>query len=125
MSFWLTTAQIRNGTKWVTRRLGWWDLEPDELVMACVKCQGLRKGEKIQKIRPIQIVSTRPEPLGAVTEEDVVLEGFPGMSRAAFVAMFLEHMPDAAFEPVNRIEFRYPEEHEEPHECGTTNGEGD
>ena len=63
MSFSATTEQIRNGTKTVTRRLGWTFLKPGDVVMACVKCQGLKKGEKVEKIRPIRIVSVRKEPL--------------------------------------------------------------
>jgi len=47
MSFFLTTDQIRNKTKTVTRRDGWLFLKPGDIVQACVKCQGLKKGEKI------------------------------------------------------------------------------
>ena len=61
MSFMLTTAQIRAGTKTVTRRLGWKFLKPGDRLMACVKCQGLGKGGKIEKIREIEVVSVRQE----------------------------------------------------------------
>lgn len=107
MSFMLTTAQIRRGTKTVTRRLGWWFLKPGDRVMACEKCQGLKKGEKLQRIRPIEVVNARPERLYEVTDEDVKLEGFPGMSAGAFEAMFIEEMRCRPDTKVNRIEFKY------------------
>ena len=41
MSFMLTTEQVRNKTKTVTRRLGWWFLKPGEIVNAVEKGMGL------------------------------------------------------------------------------------
>lgn len=52
MSFMLTTAQIRDRSKTVTRRLGWWNLRVGDVVMACEKCQGLGKGGKIITLTP-------------------------------------------------------------------------
>jgi len=109
MSFALTTEKIRNGTKTVTRRLGWWNLKPGEVVNACVKCMGLRKGEKVEVIRRILVISTRPERLSAITKEEVIKEGFPEMSPQDFIAFFL-NTHKAAYGPlvqVNRIEFEY------------------
>ena len=45
MSYAMTTQQIIDETKDVTRRLGWADLRPGDRVQACEKCQGLKKGE--------------------------------------------------------------------------------
>ena len=42
----LTKEQILARTKTVTRRLGWWFLKPGDVVWACEKCMGLKKGEK-------------------------------------------------------------------------------
>jgi len=109
MSFALTTEQVRAGTKTVTRRFGWGFLKPGDVVNACVKCMGLRKGESIEKIRPIRIVSTRWEPLDAITAEDCVREGFPEMTPGEFVAMLTGHYGCAPDKPVNRIEFEYVE----------------
>ena len=46
MSFMLTTEQMRNRSKSVTRRLGWNTLKPGDRIIAAVKCQGLGKGGK-------------------------------------------------------------------------------
>ena len=116
MSFALTTDQVLRRQKWVTRRFGWAFLVPGDLVQPVVKAMGLRKSESVEKIGgPICIVETRWEPLNAITPEDVVLEGFPGMSPAEFVEMLVKHyrLRNSA-KPVNRIEFGYTEERTEP-----------
>jgi len=110
MSFMLTTEQVRAGTKTVTRRAGWWFLNPGEIVNACVKCQGLRKGEKIEKIRQIRIVSTRSEPLFDIDDypDNCAREGFPEMSTSEFVLMFMaSHKGCQEDTVINRIEFEY------------------
>jgi len=109
MSFFLTTEQVRAGTKTVTRRLGWGFLRPGDLLMACVKCQGLKKGEAIERIRPIRVVSTRWEPVAAITKEDVAREGFPDMTPAGFVEVFCREMGVGPDTLVNRIEFEHVE----------------
>lgn len=63
MSFMLTTPQMYSGTKKVTRRIGWWNLKPGDVVMAVEKGMGLKKGEKVVQIYQIMIVETRPETL--------------------------------------------------------------
>lgn len=92
MSFAFTTEQIRNQTKTVTRRLGWKFLEEGDLVQPVVKGMGLKRGEKIQKIGPpIRIRTVTWEPLSMVTDNECVLEGFPGMDRLTFIHMFSRH----------------------------------
>lgn len=113
MSFALTTEQIRNRTKTVTRRLGWWNLRPGDRVQAVVKCQGLKKGEKIQKLAVIEIVSVRAERLWDITDDECEREGFPETEDSEFVGMFCEEMNTVPNVTVNRIEFKYVEE---PHE---------
>lgn len=107
MSFTLTQQQIREGTKTVTRRLGWWFLKPGDRIMACEKCQGLGKGGKIVKIREIEVVSVRTMSLDLVHKEDVIKEGFPAMSSKEFREMFCLHMKCGVSDFVNRIEFKY------------------
>lgn len=107
MSFMLTTQQILDETKFVTRRLGWWFLKPFDVVMACEKCQGLKKGEKINKLKKITIMKTGPEKLCDITRRDVWLEGFPEMSTQEFIVMFCKEMKCNALTIVNRIEFIY------------------
>lgn len=108
MSFSLTTQQMRDHTKTVTRRNGWGHLKPGDLVQACVKCRGLKKGEGIEKIGDIRIVSTSWVPLRQIDAVDVVREGFPEMSPEAFIAMFMKsHRGIGRADAVNRIEFEH------------------
>jgi hypothetical protein len=108
MSFMLTTPQARARTKTVTRRLGWADLKPGTLIQQVEKGQGLGKGGKVRKIHVIEIVSVRSEPLNAITQADVIAEGFPDMTPGEFVAMFCDHnRPCRPDWRVTRIEFRY------------------
>ena len=71
MSFSLTTGQIRNRTKTVTRRNGWWFLKSGDIVNVVEKAMGSKKGEKIKRICQIRIISTWAEPLSAITGDDV------------------------------------------------------
>jgi len=103
----LTTEQIRNKTKTVTRRLGWKNLQPGTILNACEKCMGLKKGEKIKKLCQIRVVSVRQEPLNHINYSDVVEEGFPQESPDGFINMFMEHMKCKRNQKVTRIEFEY------------------
>ena len=105
MSFMLTKKQVYNQTKTVTRRLGWGFLKPGDIVMACEKCQGLKKGETIKRIYPIRVVNTVWTPLHNITKEDCAREGFPNMTPKEFVDMFCREMKCYPATPVNRIEF--------------------
>lgn len=107
MSFSMTTAQIIDRTKTVTRRFGWWNLKPGDKIQAVRKCQGLRKGEKIEPLAIIEIVSVRTEPLNAITKDDCVKEGFPEFAPSDFVEMLCNHYSIKPDKQVNRIEFRY------------------
>jgi len=107
MSFSLTTAQIRNRAKTVTRRNGWWFLKPGEIVNAVEKAMGLKKGEKIKLICQIRIVSAWAEPLNAITGDDVEKEGFPDWTPQDFIEMYSKHNHCLDIDPVNRIEFEY------------------
>jgi hypothetical protein len=107
MSFALTTDQIRNRTIDVTRRRGWWFLQPGDELVACEKVMGLKAGQKINRLGHLRVVSTWPEPLNAITPAEVAREGFPDLSPEQFVAMFCEHMRCPPEEEVNRIEFEY------------------
>ena len=118
MSFALTTEEIKNRTKTVTRRIGWGFLNPGDIVNACVKCMGLKPGEKVQRLAQIRIVRTRIEPLSRMIQQpeygasEAAKEGFPGWTGEQFVEMFMDHMPTkfGAGTLVNRIEFEYVKE---------------
>ena len=109
MSFQMTTDQYRNRTKTVTRRLGWWNLKPGEICNGVEKAQGLKKGEKMVVMGQHRIVSSQPEMLCTIDQNEVIREGFPGMTPKEFVAFFLEghKCKNGALEMVNRIEFEY------------------
>lgn len=91
MSFAMTTQQVRDGTKGVTRRYGWDDIKVGELLQAVEKSQGLKKGEHVKKLAVIRVTTERWEPLTQMVEfpeyskEEVILEGFPDMPPEEFV----------------------------------------
>lgn len=110
MSFSLTTDQVRHRAKTVTRRIGWKFLKPGMVLNACVKCMGLRKGEKVETICQIRIVDVRIEPLNAILKEGQAgadREGYPLISPSRFVEVFCEHMGVKDSDEVTRIEFEY------------------
>ncbi len=107
MSFALTTERVRRRQKDVTRRIGWWFLKPGDIVNAVEKSMGLRKGERVRHICRIRILSARREPLSAITDDDVVREGFKDWDRRMFMSAFCKHNHCSIHDPVNRIEFEY------------------
>lgn len=109
MSFMLTTRQMKNRTKTVTRRLGWKFLKVGELVQACVKCQGLSKGERVEKLGVIRIVDVRQQRLAQIDKLDCEREGFPGMHPWHFAEMFCREMFCKPTTIVTRIEFEHVE----------------
>lgn len=119
MSFALTTAQVMEGTKTVTRRLGWLHLKVGDQLRPVRKCMGLRPGEKLDVLRdPITVVSICREPLRAMLDdleygfEECALEGFGQHPDyrwpRAFVSMFCAtHRGCTPDTIVTRIEFNY------------------
>ena len=63
ISFFLTTEQIRKREKTVTHRLGWRFLKPGDRLQACVKCMGLKRGKRSEKLGRIRVLDVRVEPL--------------------------------------------------------------
>jgi hypothetical protein len=107
MSFMLTTQQFRARTKHVTRRLNWPDLKTGDVVMGIVKGMGLKPGEKIEELGPIEILDEWWEQLDAITQSECVKEGFPAMTPDDFVEMFSNHMKCHSKRNVHRIGYRY------------------
>lgn len=115
MSFALTTQQVQDMAKDVTRRLGWLYLKPGNAFQPVKKCMGLRPGEKIERIGgAVVTVSTTREPLRRLIDEleygreECRREGFPHLSPAEFVAMFCaSHRGCTPESIVTRIEFSY------------------
>lgn len=115
MSFALTTKQMRERTKFVTRRMGWRFLKPGDKVQAVVKSQGLKKGEKVEAICVIEIVSVKREQLRALTDGDmsygfaqIFLEGLAlDYTPHSFVRMFCRVNKCEPSDRITRIEFKY------------------
>jgi len=119
MSFALTTEQILDGSKTVTRRLGWLNLKPGQQVRPVRKCMGLKPGEKLDVLRdPLTVVSVRREPLRAMLDDldyglhECGLEGFGSHPDyqwpSSFVAMFCATHKGCTPETiVTRIECTY------------------
>ncbi len=110
MSFSMTTEQVRQRTKTVTRRFAWWSLEPGTILNAVEKAMGLKRGEKVNRLARIRIISVRREPLNAITQADVVAEGFPGWTPDKFVQMLVDKNGCDKATECNRIEFEYLDE---------------
>jgi hypothetical protein len=106
MSFALTTNQIKNRTKTVTRRLGWSFLKPGDRLMAVEKAQGIKKGE-LKRLHPIEVTAVYRQPLCDITKESVVKEGFPKMTPDEFIKFFCECMGVKDATPVTVIEFKH------------------
>lgn len=108
MSFALTTEQVRNRTKTVTRRVGWLSAKAGDVVQPVVKGQGLKKGETVDKVGgPIRFVNVSRVVLGDISPQDVYREGFPQMTPREFVKMFKQHNGGLRDQVVTRIEFEY------------------
>lgn len=109
ISFFLTTRQFRAREKTVTRRLGWRDLQPGTVLMGVYKGQGLRKGEKVEKLGPIRVVDICRERLDNIVNRpsDCAKEGFPELTPWQFVEMFCREMGCTPRTIITRIEFEY------------------
>lgn len=113
MSFALTTRQIIDRTKTVTRRRGWKNLKPGTLIRAVRKGMGLKPGEQIEPLAILRVVNVCREPLNMMMlaeqygQRDCVKEGFPELNEYQFVRMFCDHMGGDDDQIVTRIEFRY------------------
>lgn len=109
MSFSMTTEQVRNRTKTVTRRKGWDFLKPGDVVNAVVKSMGLKKGEKVERICQIRVLSIRSERLMHMDPMDCVREGFPEWSVYEFAEFITgeTNWHESKRMKYNRIEFQY------------------
>jgi hypothetical protein len=121
ISFMLTTSQVRDRTKTVTRRNGWRFLKVGDVLCAVEKSQGLSKGGKVKRICMIRVVDVRQEPLRRMTDDldygfaECLREGFPpphpNSEPSEFVSFFCNsHRGVTPEKPVTRIEFEYLDE---------------
>lgn len=116
MSFMLTTEQIKNRTKTVTRRLGWRFLKPGDLIQAIEKGQGLKKGETVKRLAVLCVEKVSVEWMSDFREREdshaeTRREGFPYMTPEEFYVFFRKSHPNPSSDDllVTRIEFSYVE----------------
>ncbi|MDD5349263.1 MAG: hypothetical protein PHQ12_03535 [Chthoniobacteraceae bacterium] len=113
ISFSITTRQIRERIKFVTRREKWENLKPGTLLQACEKCMGLSRGSHVVKLAVIRVVDVRREPLRRMTDEvaygmaEAKLEGFPSLTGLGFTLMLRQALGKKTPETVTRIQFEY------------------
>jgi hypothetical protein len=113
MSFMLTTEQVTQRKKFVTRRNGWKNIKVGQQIRAVKKCQGLKKGEKIEPLAIIRVISKRREPLNNLIyapdygEREIAKEGFLNMQPREFVQMYCQHNKCKTSDIITRIEFEY------------------
>lgn len=117
ISFSMTKDAFINRTKDVTRRDGWINLVANVVLNGCEKCQGLKRGEKVNKLALIKTVNVRREPLCRMTDDpeygkaEVIREGFPELTPEQFVAKFCKgHAGVTPDTIITRIEYVYMDE---------------
>ena len=129
MSFALTTEQIRDRTKTVTRRLGWEFLKRGDLLWAVEKCMGFRPGETVKRLALLRVLGVNRERLSAMSDGpdygavEAKREGFPELTGQEFVAMFCRNMRCEPTTMVTRIEFEFCEERERMASSVTESGD--
>lgn len=96
MSMSMTTDAVYAGTKFVTRRHPdtWQNLQAGHDLTFVEKAMGLPKGAKQIVIRDGYCTDVRVEPLGMVTDTEVLLEGLAQPAQAAVEAGLHASMAD-------------------------------
>jgi hypothetical protein len=84
----LTEPQVREKTKTVTRRAGWLMLRPGDQLTLCRRVMVRRRGEPLDRIAAVIVVTVRRERLDAITAADVAAEGFPNWTPAESISFF-------------------------------------
>jgi hypothetical protein len=115
MSVAFTEQAVRDRTKTVTRRKGWWTdkngrhmVKPGDRLTLCRKVMGRKKGEPLVRIADVEVISVRREALAAITYAEVAREGFPGMQPGEFIRrFFVDAQGMSVADLVTRIEWRY------------------
>jgi hypothetical protein len=94
--------------------MGWGYARPGQRVTLCRKVMGRRRGEPLVRIVDVEILDVRRERLDTITPDEVIAEGFPGLTPAQFVRFFCDsHKGCTPASEVTRIQWRYLEPHGE------------
>ena len=118
MSVAFTEQAVRDRTKTVTRRKGWWVdkhgrriVRPGDRLTLCRKVMGRKKGEPLVRIAEVEVVDVRREVLWAGVRNNAAemeREGFPGLPPLTFVQRYFRDAQGIDFmDEVTRIEWRY------------------
>lgn len=119
MSVAFTEQAVRDRTKTVTRRKGWWFdkngrhlLAVSDRLSLCRKVMGRKPGEPLVRIAEVEVVSVRRELLYLVVNEgELTAEGFPELERfngpAEFIQRYFEPQGIGFDDVVTRIEWKY------------------
>lgn len=108
ISFGLTERQFLDGSKSVTRRLGWRFLQPGDRLMGVRKAMGLKKGEPVVRLGVIEVLWVNRERLDRIDVSECQREGFPEMSPEDFIAFFCRtHKGCTPETEVTRIKFTH------------------
>jgi len=94
MSFHFTRESFENRTQTVTRRQGWDDLKPGEILRAVNKIGGLKVGEKVKELGWIKIISVDNEPVYKISDKDCISEGregHPELSSRQYIRQYCRH----------------------------------
>lgn len=118
MSVAFTEQAVRDRTKTVTRRKGWWEdkngrrlLRAGDRLTLCRKVMGRKPGEPLERIAEVEVVGVRREPLWLGIRnrpDEMEREGFPGLPPMTFAQRyFLDAQGINFMDDVTRIEWRY------------------
>jgi hypothetical protein len=122
MSVAFTEQAVRDRTKTVTRRKGWWEdkngrriIHPGDRITLCRKVMGRKKGEPLERLAEVEVYHVRREPIDDLWtgntdygQREMAAEGFPGMDPRVFWSRYFweaQGIPETAH--VTRIEWRY------------------
>lgn len=112
-----TIPQCRAGTKTVSRRVNWLHARVGMQLMLVEKGQGLKPGESIVRIRPVELIDVRREPINRLIDDleygrrECVLEGFPPPHEKSDPLVFYQFFCDFSGliygDDVTRLEWVY------------------
>jgi hypothetical protein len=95
-----TTAAVEARIKTETRRLGWWKdkngrhlVKPGDTLTLCRKVMGRKKGEPLDRLCDVLVLSVEREQLWDITDEGVRAEGLKGGLGGQFDEWYLDGWP--------------------------------
>ena len=108
----LTKKQFLDGSKDVTRRVGWRHAKVGMRLRVVEKAMGLQKGERMKTLGFIQLTHVSSEPLSLLVldtkygTKEIEREGFPNWTPDKFVTFFCESHAVKPYAVVTRLEYK-------------------